>query len=86
MQALGLTVDDYPPPEVDLWPENAGPVGLFSRIATQWRTGASGVVGLDYLVVFHELDRLKLDRTTYDDYMASIRVIEDKAMRLMHED
>lgn len=40
----------------------------------------NGAIGLDYLVVFHELDRRGLSREEYDDFMDCIRVIESAAL------
>ena len=70
---------------MDLWPENWPPVHLFSKVSTQWRTGPGGVIGLDYGVVFHELDRRSLSPDDYDDLMDSIRVIEQAALDQMHK-
>lgn len=85
LEAYGLTVDDYPPPSVEIWPENWPPIQLFNRISTQWRVGAAGPVGLDYNVVFHELDRAGIAGDDYDDMMAAIRVIESTALEAIHE-
>lgn len=56
------------------------------RISTQWRAGAGGPFGLDYNVVYRELDRLKLDDESEEELMAAIRVIEAAALRAMRED
>ena len=82
---FGLTPDDYEPPTVNLWPENWPPVELFMQLHTQWRTGPGGAVGLDYGVVFHELDRRDLSRDEYDELMAAIRIIESTALKAMRE-
>lgn len=85
LEPYGLTLDDYPPPEVELWPENWPPIQLFTRISTQWRVGMGGPTGLDYNVVFHELDRTGLAGDDYDDMMAAIRTIESTALEALHE-
>jgi len=33
---------------VDIWPENAESFLFFCAMSTQWRAGASGIIGLDY--------------------------------------
>jgi hypothetical protein len=82
---IGLRPEDFTAPSVDVWPENWPALKLFTRIATQWRTGAAGPVGLDYTVVYREMDRLKLDEGEQDEMMAAIRVIEVAALRAMRE-
>ena len=39
------------PVDCNIWPEHLEVVSLFIRCMTQWRCGASGVIGLDYGVV-----------------------------------
>ena len=82
---LGFTVEDFPPPSVDLWPENWPAIQLFTRLSTQWRVGPGGPVGLDYVVLFHEMDRLGIECETYDDMLAQIRVIETTALDELHK-
>jgi len=43
--------------------------------------GPVGPVGLDYNVLFHEMDRQALLPDDYDDLLGSIRVIESAALR-----
>lgn len=86
MAAAGLRAEDFQRPEpVQLWPENEQPINLFGRIATQWRTGPGGPIGLDYTVVYREIDRLKLGAEAEEEMMAAIRVIEIAALRAMRD-
>ena len=39
------------PVDYSIWPEHLEVMSLFMRCMTQWRCGASGVIGLDYGVV-----------------------------------
>lgn len=39
------------PVDYSIWPEHLEVISLFMRCMTQWRCGASGVIGLDYGVV-----------------------------------
>lgn len=82
---LGLCAEDFPPPSVELWPDNWPPIKLFTGISTQWRVGAGGPVGLDYNIVFHELDRSDMAGDDYDDMMGAIRVIESTALTALHK-
>ncbi|WP_313401506.1 DUF1799 domain-containing protein [Stenotrophomonas sp.] len=76
----GLKAKHFQPPEVDLWPECALPIEIYSRVATQWRVGAGGPIGLDYGVIFYEMDREGLEGEKRDEVMAGIRVIETAAL------
>ncbi len=67
-----------------VWPENWPAVHLFTQFATQWRVGPGGAVGLDYGVIFHELDRRALAAADYDDLMDSLRTIESAALDALH--
>lgn len=82
---LGLKPDDFPEPKVDVWPENWPHIQLFQRVSTQWRVGPGGPIGLDYAVIYHELDRNGVVGDDYTDAMASIRVIEAAALDEIHK-
>lgn len=84
LEPYGLTLDDYPPPEVELWPENWPAIQLFTRLSTQWRVGPGGPIGLDYNVLFHEMDHMGLEKEPYDDLLAQVRVIETTALDELH--
>ena len=45
--------------------------------------GSSGPVGLDYNVLFHKLDRMKLDHEEYERIEKSVRVMEDEALTVI---
>lgn len=53
------------------------------RVSSQWRVGAAGVVGLDYNVLFHEMDRMDLGREEYDRLLEDIRTMEGAALEEM---
>lgn len=79
-----MRLEDYrPPPPVGLWPDLAEPFSLFVRNHTQWRVGPGGVVGLDYLVFFRELDRLP--QQDQDETMDVIRLIERFALEHIYK-
>ncbi|ANN71550.1 DUF1799 domain-containing protein [Bordetella bronchialis] len=83
LAASGLREEDFPAPVAALWPELAEPFALFVRNHTQWRVGPGGVVGLDYLVFFRELDRLP--QHDQDETMDVIRLIERFALEQIYK-
>ena len=83
---LGLKAKHFQPPEVTLWPECALPIEIFSRVSTQWRAGAGGPFGLDYNVLFQELDREGLEGDRRAEVMAAMRVIEGAALTEINKD
>lgn len=82
----GLKPKHFKPPRVAIWPENFPAVQLFLDNQTQWRMGPVGPVGLDYNVVFHEIDRKPPPKDEYDDLMGAVRVIESAALREMRRE
>lgn len=82
---LGLKAKHYPPPKVDLWPECELPIAIFSRVSTQWRVGAGGPIGLDYNVVYRELDDAEIVGDERKELMAAIRVVESAALDIIHK-
>lgn len=85
LAAIGMLLTDLDDTAVEVWPDNWPAIQLFAGLSTQWRAGAAGPIGLDYNVVFHELDRKSLAPDVYDDMLASIRVIESAALEILHE-
>ncbi|WP_240151410.1 DUF1799 domain-containing protein [Luteibacter jiangsuensis] len=75
----------FPEPHVDVWPEAWDAIQFFSRIWRQWNVGPGGAYGLNYTVVFHELDRMNLTPDRYDEMLAHLRVIEDAALDEIHK-
>lgn len=90
LKAFGLTADDYKTTAatesaIEVYPENIHAVLLFNELSTQWRTGFSGATGLDYNVLFHKLDRLKLPDDEYQIYESDIRIMEFSALKEMRK-
>jgi hypothetical protein len=77
--------EDFPEPEVALWPENWPCLNLFTQLSTQWRVGMNGPTGLDYNVFFHEMDRNGVHGDDYDEMLAGLRVIETTALDEIHK-
>ena len=77
--AFGMTLPDelIKPKDCIIWPEHQEALELFMRCATQWRSGANGVMGLDYGVV---LQIASLYQITED----LARVMEDLQIMELH--
>jgi hypothetical protein len=85
MRNLGLSPEDYAGDVVEVWPENERAYFLFIDLQTQWRVGMGGATGLDYLVLFAKLDRMKLTDEDASDLEQDIRAMEHEALRAMSE-
>lgn len=66
-------------------PEVWDSIQFFYKVWRQWRVGQGGAYALDYLVVFHELDRMNLPPDRYDEMLAHLRVIEETALEVIHK-
>lgn len=86
LASVGLTADDFESEEIEVWPDNLPVLGLWDKVGDQWRMGFSGPVALDLIPVFHELDRMELEREDYDSLLADIKVMAAAAMREMMEE
>lgn len=53
---------------------------LYVDYQTQWRVGVGGLLGLDYTVFHHALDRKGLPPDQYDEMLNDLRIIEAAAM------
>lgn len=83
LAASGMRREDFHAPVAALWPDLADPFFLFARNHTQWRVGPGGVVGLDYLVFFRELECLP--REEQEEVMDVIRLIERFALEHIYK-
>ena len=83
LAAAGLTPDDVAPDPVEIWPETLPVYNLFASICTQWRVSAGGATGLDYNVLYHKMDRMKLSAEAYDFLESDIQVMEGAALQAM---
>ncbi len=71
-----LKVKDY-----EVWPEHEEVVNMFMLCSTQWRSGPSGVIGLDYGVVIQlcNIYDVKDIRDLFDD----LQVMENRTLELI---
>ncbi|WP_367352530.1 DUF1799 domain-containing protein [Achromobacter animicus] len=81
----GLKLSDFPRPCAELWQEHVPAFNLFTRNYTQWRVGAGGPIGLDYAVLYHDLDRQELPRAEQQEIMDVLRIIERAALEIFHK-
>lgn len=72
-------------PAIEIWPDLAAAFDLFARNHTQWRVGAGGPVGLDYGVLYSDMDRRGLDLSEQDEIMGTLRNIERAALEFLHK-
>ena len=85
LSAFGFTEQDFAPPPVAIWPDNQAAVELFVSISTQWRTGPSGMTGLDYNVLFARLDRRPLNPEQHEQLFQDVRILEIEALAAVHQ-
>lgn len=71
---------------IEIWPENVAAVNLFSSLQTQWYRDGMGVAyGLNYGVLFHKMDRMKLSPSDYKIMEEDISVLELAALAAMNK-
>ena len=85
LEAFGFTAEDFAQPPVAIWPDNQAAVELFISISTQWRTGPSGMTGLDYNVLFVRLDRMQLNPEQHEQLFQDVSRIEIEALAAVHQ-
>lgn len=70
---------------MEVWPENWASFQLLVDIQTQWRGAGMAIIGLDYNVVYHKLDRMNLSPEDYDEAERDVRTMERAALLAMKE-
>jgi len=71
--------------EVEIYPENWETVSVFSQMSTQWRPAFSGVIGLDYSVLFRLMDNLQLSKSEWEQMFNDIRIMESVALETIRQ-
>ena len=66
-----------------VWPEHEDAVMTFVRCQTQWRSAASGVLGLDYAVVFQVM--ALYDVTDPRGTLENLQTMEYRAVEIMNK-
>jgi hypothetical protein len=75
-----LTEADYPPVHVDVWPCCEEAVAVFFGMATQWRVGMAGAVGLVYEALPVVLRSLGIRRKALRRLLPDLQVMERAAL------
>ena len=81
-----LITNHYASIDADVWPENWAVWNLFRGIGNQWRrAGMNGAAyALDYRVLFHRMDRMRLNDREYEDAFELIKGMERAALEQMN--
>jgi hypothetical protein len=82
MLLAGFAPEDYVDDVFEVWPENWVASQLFLGIGNQWRVGMSGPVSLDYGVLFHRMDRLKVPDDEYEQLFSDVKELEAAALQV----
>lgn len=53
-------------------------------MGAQWLQTVNGVTGLNYLVLFHKMDRMKLEPEQYESLETDIRIMESAALKIIN--
>jgi ribosomal protein S18 acetylase RimI-like enzyme len=85
MRASGFAPEDYADDFLDVWPDNWPAIQLFRDIGNQWRSGMGGPFALDYGVLFHRMDRMKLSEDDHEQMFYDIKVIEAAVLPVINK-
>lgn len=84
LKAFCLTREDVEDTsDFEIWPENWIPFLVFSEVSTQWRVGAGGATGLDYVAVKWVMDLMKIKKKY--EVLRAIRTMESSALKTMNK-
>ncbi|MFZ9620419.1 MAG: DUF1799 domain-containing protein [Prochlorococcaceae cyanobacterium] len=82
---MGIPAPEPSAPETfEVWKENWDAVVMWTRLQTQWRASAGGVIGLDYGVLewLLRLYEVKDQRALLED----LQIMEGAALAAMHKE
>ena len=88
MAQWGLCAEHLAQPSrepVGIWPDHVTPLRLFDALLTQWRMGAGGPVGLDYLALPVVARMLHVGRRALREAFDALRVCESEALAVIME-
>lgn len=84
LKAIGLLREDVmDTSDFEVWPENWVPFLVFSEVSTQWRVGAGGATGLDYVAVKWVMGLMKIKKKY--EVLRAIRTMESSALKTMNK-
>ena len=67
----------------EIYPDNVDTVRIFSDISTQWRGGASGVIGLDYNVLPMIFEMRQVKKKKRLEIFDGLKIMERAALTEM---
>lgn len=70
---------------VGIWPDNLAAVNVLIAMATQWRVGMAGPIGLDYNVLPAVFRLQAIPRKDWPDTFDCVRILEAEAMNTMEQ-
>lgn len=74
---MGLKLEDAPPDDCEVWPENWQAVSVFISLGTQWRLAPNGRrYGLDYVAIQPTLRLLGVAKKEWAELFQSLRIME----------
>ena len=82
---FGLKLSEIPPEEIEVWDVNWDSFNLFAALATQWRTGMGGAIGLDYNCIPVVASLLGYKKKHTQEMFSDIMVMENEALLTMGE-
>ncbi len=74
------------PAAVELWPDNVAAVMVLTRMVSQWRAGAGGLIGMDYTALPVVFRLTGVPRADWPDLFEDIRVLENAALKEMYDE
>lgn len=83
---FGVRSEDFPPVICTVWDENWPAFEMYLRYRTQWIQGPGGPTGLNYTVLFADLDRRSVEGEERESLLDGIRVIEDAVLTQVYKD
>lgn len=85
MRRAGFEPEDYADDAYEVWPENWPAVRLFLSIRSQWLPSMGKPTALNYVVLFHRMDRLKLSDDDYEQMFTDVQAVESGALDEIHK-
>lgn len=86
LRGTGLKPSHYKEPIVEVWPESWPAVELYVRYQTQWLQGPGGPSGLNYAILFADLDRSGIEGEDREDIMDGVRIIEAEVLKSIYQE
>lgn len=80
-----MSSEDLQNQVVEVWAQHWQAVDLFCQMATQWRVGLGGAVGLDYGVLLALMNLQQIEKPEQLDILAQIQVMETAALGIFNE-